>query len=200
MYIDLENELGQIVSRETISKISKYLELLTKWNAAHNLYSRKLNANEMLKHIQDSIGLGLALPEGAHIVDIGSGNGLPGIILAAMGFKVTLIELRQKRCVFLSEVARIAAMNNVEVICIDARNYIPEHKIVITSKAVASVEMLLSLTSEYRDSIESYYLQKNSSQVESELAFDSANYEFKVIENSLLSDNVIIKVSKSQKS
>ena len=80
-----------------------------KWNGAINLVSRQSLADPWRRHILDSAQLSLYLPDGVEtMVDLGSGAGLPGLILAILHpeTEVRLIESDQRKAAFLQEAAR----------------------------------------------------------------------------------------------
>ena len=62
-------------------QLVRYVELLDKWNKAYNLTSVRLPQEMMVKHIMDSLVVAPHLP-GHHYIDVGTGPGLPGIVLA----------------------------------------------------------------------------------------------------------------------
>ncbi len=100
------------VSRETLARLELYAALLIKWNNSINLVSRDSLADLWCRHFLDSAQLLEHIPstfDNAEpvIVDLGSGAGFPGMVLAILGCqKVHLIESDQRKCVFLREVAR----------------------------------------------------------------------------------------------
>src|SRR5438045_9369748 len=72
-------------SRETLSRFKLYASMLEDWNARHNLVSRESLAQVWLRHFWDSAQLVELLPAGAgSLVDLGSGAGFPGLILAGL--------------------------------------------------------------------------------------------------------------------
>ncbi|GHT88631.1 ribosomal RNA small subunit methyltransferase G [Alphaproteobacteria bacterium] len=78
----------------------KYVEILKKWNKAVNL-SRVTN-NFWERHIEDSLQISSDLDNNEKIIDIGTGNGFPGIVLAICGFKnIVLCEKNHKKSAFL---------------------------------------------------------------------------------------------------
>lgn len=101
------------VSRETMERLKIYDETLRKWNPKINLVSKSTIPDLWSRHILDSIQIFEAMenPQG-HWVDIGSGGGLPGVIVAicaadaAPDLKVTLIESDQRKSAFLRTAAR----------------------------------------------------------------------------------------------
>jgi len=96
------------VSRETLDKLSAYVDLLIKWQRRINLVGPNTVADVWRRHLLDSAQLysHLADPK-ARLLDLGSGEGFPGLVLSILGAKdVTLIESNQKKCSFLGEVIR----------------------------------------------------------------------------------------------
>jgi 16S rRNA (guanine527-N7)-methyltransferase len=101
------------VSRETLSLVNTYVDLLREWNERLNLVSDASLADVWRRHIWDSAQLIPMIPRGTKtIVDLGSGAGFPGLVLAILladrpGITVHLVESIQKKCRFLE--AAIAA-------------------------------------------------------------------------------------------
>lgn len=96
------------VSHETRARLEHYAAMLLRWNRTINLISRRDEATLWDRHIRDSLGLLPFLPhEFAFGVDLGSGGGLPGVVLAiATGKPFHLIEADQRKATFLREAAR----------------------------------------------------------------------------------------------
>lgn len=96
------------VSRETIVRLKRYAELLEKWNRSINLVGRGTIEDLWRRHMLDSAQLLPLIPDGAaSLVDLGSGAGFPGLVLAICGVQnVHLIESDRKKIIFLREVAR----------------------------------------------------------------------------------------------
>src|SRR5262245_7492694 len=103
------------VSRETIDRLSAYAALLVKWQSRINLVSAATLADLWRRHMLDSAQLFPLLPPNTQaVVDLGSGAGFPGLVLAILGVpEVHLIESDQRKCVFLAEAARAAGANAV---------------------------------------------------------------------------------------
>jgi len=97
------------VSRETLQRLKKFVVLLEHWNKSINLVSDDSLKEVWRRHIADSMQLADVIPQyNGPLVDIGSGAGLPGMILAVLGFnEVHLVESNTKKCAFLGEAARI---------------------------------------------------------------------------------------------
>lgn len=105
------------VPRGTLEKIEGYVAMLRKWNSVLNLVGKSTLEDVWQRHIADALQLYPLIPKGAeHLIDMGSGGGIPGIILAFMGIpKVTLIESDQRKAAFLKEAARATASQNISV-------------------------------------------------------------------------------------
>ena len=82
------------VSRETLARFEAYAELLTRWSARINLVGRDTLSDLWRRHILDSAQLQRFLPPSARsLIDLGSGAGLPGLVLAILGVPdVELVE------------------------------------------------------------------------------------------------------------
>lgn len=134
------------VSRETIDKFQAYLTLLEKWQRRINLVSNSTLADAWQRHILDSGQLAAYYPpQTRHILDVGSGAGFPGLVLAIMGgVTVDLVESDQRKAVFLSTVIRElglpAKVHNQRIETMP--NLRPD---VITARALAPVPKLLNL-------------------------------------------------------
>jgi 16S rRNA (guanine527-N7)-methyltransferase len=100
------------VSRETLERLSAYAALLVKWQARINLVSTATLDDLWRRHMLDSAQLVPLLPaETKSLVDLGSGAGFPGLVLAILGVPaVHLIESDQRKCIFLGEAARAAGV------------------------------------------------------------------------------------------
>ena len=96
------------VSRETLRRLESYVSLLDKWNRRINLVSRAGMADVWRRHILDSAQILRYLPPKCRrLVDLGSGAGFPGLVLAILGVQgVELIESDGRKCTFLAEAAR----------------------------------------------------------------------------------------------
>ena len=99
------------VSHETLSRLKLYAEILADWNRRHNLVSRASLPDLWRRHFWDSAQLTPFVPEAAgSIVDLGTGAGFPGLVLAEMlrgrpSLRVILYEATAKKCAFLAAVA-----------------------------------------------------------------------------------------------
>src|SRR5579872_6350644 len=98
-----------VVSRETLDRLTLYVELLIAWNRRINLVGANTIGDIWRRHILDSAQLMPLLPDGTRVVvDVGSGAGLPGLVLAMLGVpEVHLVESDQRKAAFLREAQRV---------------------------------------------------------------------------------------------
>jgi 16S rRNA (guanine527-N7)-methyltransferase len=134
------------VSRETLAKLAAYVELLSAWNRRINLVAPSTMGDLWRRHILDSAQLLPHIPRQARVlVDLGSGAGLPGLILALLGVpEVHLIESDQRKAAFLREAVRVTGANAV----IHATRAEKSSKLmadVVTARALAPLAELLDI-------------------------------------------------------
>ncbi len=100
------------VSRETLESLRRYAEILVKWQRSINLVSSESLNDLWRRHMLDSAQLRALLPpEARSLIDMGSGAGFPGLVLAILGVPhIHLIESDARKCVFLAEAARAAGL------------------------------------------------------------------------------------------
>jgi len=110
-------EAGIKVSAENIVRFSVYLEELIRWNRKINLTGLVLAEEMVVKLFVDSAFAAPFVREGAKVLDVGSGGGFPGMVLALMSPRThfTLAESRQKKVAFLKRVRSITRANNVTI-------------------------------------------------------------------------------------
>ena len=134
------------VSRETLARLEAYAELLRRWSATINLVGRDTLPELWRRHILDSAQLlELVPPAAASLIDLGSGAGLPGLVLAILGVPgVELVESDARKATFLREAARVTGTP----IRLHARRIeaVPPHPAdVVTARACAPLDRLLPL-------------------------------------------------------
>ncbi len=138
------------VSRETLARLEAYAALLGRWQARVNLVSGPSFADLWRRHMLDSAQLFPLIPKKARrLVDLGSGAGFPGLVLAIMGAPgVELVESDGRKCAFLEAVIREtgagAAVHNARV---EALAPVPAD--VVTARALAPLPRLLTLAERF---------------------------------------------------
>ncbi|KAJ1696098.1 hypothetical protein LUZ63_004610 [Rhynchospora breviuscula] len=142
-------------------QISLYVQALLQWNQRMNLTAVKDQTQVMTRHVQDSLSLLSPLhraysakcssssTHSISLVDVGSGAGLPGLILAIAcpAWKFTLLESMHKRCAFLEHVVHLTGLSNVNIVCDRAENvgqspHFREAFDVAVARAVAELRIL----------------------------------------------------------
>jgi len=142
--IDLPNDFFQ--------KVQKYKEHLFKWNKIHNLTGAK-NEQTLNEFIYDAVFPVSFLPKVGSLMDIGTGAGFPGMILAFAlpQTQITLVEPLTKRASFLQFVKADLGLQNVRVVKKRVEEMPSEIFELITSRAVTDTKMLLNLSKNFRD-------------------------------------------------
>lgn len=138
---------GTSVSRETLVKLQSYTSLLEKWTKSINLIAPKTVPEIWTRHIVDSAQvLNLAPATWKNWVDLGSGGGLPGIVIAILDEQdrpITLIESDKRKCLFLNTVRRELSLNlTIENSRIEQTNILTSS--VVSARALAPLPDLLN--------------------------------------------------------
>jgi 16S rRNA (guanine527-N7)-methyltransferase len=102
---------------EEVARLSVFLSELDRWRRTTNLTGR-LTPEELVGHALESLVGARSFPAGAHVVDVGTGGGFPGVPLALHrpDLRVTWLEPRKKRAAFLSHLTRAIPAPNAEVL------------------------------------------------------------------------------------
>jgi 16S rRNA (guanine527-N7)-methyltransferase len=142
----VEKATGRDVSRETFEKLEAYAALLADESRRQNLISASTRDDLWDRHIIDSAQLVRFEPEpGASWIDLGSGAGLPGIVIACLvGGPVTLVEPRRLRADFLHKVAERLGLR-VDIRAMKAERVEGGYD-VITARALAPLAHLLEIS------------------------------------------------------
>ncbi len=166
---DLSTAAGRNVSRETSDLLKRYAELLLDENAKQNLVSKSSEPTLWDRHIVDSAQLIRFASPGQSWTDIGTGPGLPGLVLAILDpGKMILVEQRRRRVEFLEAVASELQLANVKIV--HGRTEATRSKTeFITARAVASPGALFDMSSHLRHAGTTYVLPRGRS-AQSELA------------------------------
>ncbi len=139
-----------IVSRETSERLAAYEALLRLWNPKINLVSAADLEDLRARHIDDALALIPLIPIGTtRAIDLGSGGGLPGLVLAiTTGIAFDLVESDTRKSAFLREAARVsAAPARVHHARIEAANLPPAP--LVTARALAPLPRLLELSARF---------------------------------------------------
>lgn len=193
---------GLDVSRETIAGLETYVALLEKWNPKINLVSRSTLDEIWDRHIVDSAQL-FALADGSaeKWVDIGSGGGFPGLVIAILSKElapqrhVTLVESDQRKSAFLRTVARETGCN-VRVIADRVEKIEPLEADILSARALADLKALLGFADIHLGKQGTCLFPKGHSwQKEVQIAADSWRFEHEAIMSKTSQDAVILRIN-----
>ncbi|MBT8416044.1 MAG: 16S rRNA (guanine(527)-N(7))-methyltransferase RsmG [Silicimonas sp.] len=144
---------GRDVSRETISRLSEFVALVKKWNPKINLVSKGSMDDIWTRHILDSAQILEYAPPGIdRWMDLGSGGGFPGVVIATMLNEiqpetvVTLVEADQRKATFLKTVARELGVT-MEIRAQRIESLAPQGADVVSARALAPLPKLLEYVS-----------------------------------------------------
>jgi 16S rRNA (guanine527-N7)-methyltransferase len=138
------------VSRETLERLCTYVELLTAWNRRINLVGRNTMGDVWRRHIFDSAQLFPLIPaESRVLVDLGSGAGLPGLVLSILGVpNCHLIDSDGRKAAFLREAVRVTgAPATVHLARLDRAKTPPAD--VVTARALAPLSELVEISQRF---------------------------------------------------
>lgn len=141
------------VSRETMERLDLHLDLVRRWTARINLVAPSTLEDAWLRHIVDSAQLlSESWPFGGRWLDLGSGAGFPGLVIAILlqehdpAARVTLVESDRRKATFLRQAAQ-ATQIPVTVLAERAESLEPLSAQIITARALAPVDRLCALAS-----------------------------------------------------
>ncbi|MCP4386483.1 MAG: 16S rRNA (guanine(527)-N(7))-methyltransferase RsmG [Hyphomicrobiales bacterium] len=141
------------VSRETASRLTAFVGLVRKWQRVENLISAKTLPMIWHRHVADSAQLVSLFPDSLRWLDLGTGAGFPGIVLACLlaesaEAKIDLLEANGRKCAFLRHVVREIAIpavvhqGRIEALVADWGEPIDR----VTARAVAPLNRLIGLS------------------------------------------------------
>jgi len=146
--IEGSSELGFNLSENQLEKLFHYLELIMKWNKVHNLTAIDDPSEGVKKHLLDSLSI-LSFIKKGKILDVGSGAGLPGVIISIMrdDVDVTSIDSVGKKCRFMEHAKLNLVLDNFNVVNDRVEIYKPTECFnQIVSRAFATFEDTKKLT------------------------------------------------------
>ncbi len=147
MSLDAETACARMgVSRETADALKGYVDLLKRWQGRVNLISSGSLPDVWERHVLDSAQLLPLLPAGTRtLLDVGSGSGFPGLVLAVLGVPdVHLVESARRKVTFLREAARHTGAP-VQVHGCRVESLALPSADVVTARACAPLDRLLTL-------------------------------------------------------
>ena len=150
------------VNAAECAQFARYLNLLNKWNQVHNLTAVRDVEEQIPRHILDCLAVLPYLDDATTLVDIGSGAGLPALMLAIMRpqMAVTALESNGKKAAFLREAVRVLALANVQVVAQRVEDWQAPPQAVIISRALAAADRFIALTAHLGDANSRWLLMK----------------------------------------
>jgi len=147
-------ELGLAPTEAQTSALLRYLDLLQRWNATYNLTAVRDRAGMLTQHLADCLAIIPPLQRRAaqgRLLDVGSGSGLPGVVIAALlpGWDVTCVDAVAKKAAFVRQVAGTLALTNLHVVHGRVQDLRLPPFDLITSRAFASLADFTRLTRQH---------------------------------------------------
>jgi 16S rRNA (guanine527-N7)-methyltransferase len=138
-------ELGLAPSTDACERLLDYVELLSRWNSAYNLTAVRGHLEMVTRHLLDSMAVAKYV-RGDNLADLGSGAGLPGLVLAILdpARLHVLIDSNGKKIRFLREAVRSLGLSNVRVEHARVEDARGQYDC-ITARAFASLADMLKL-------------------------------------------------------
>lgn len=191
---DLSSFCGLSVSRETEMALAQFEGLVRRWNSSINLVSKSSLNDIRHRHTLDSAQLyTLAPPTSRRWVDIGSGAGFPGLVIAILarefngGLKMTLVESDQRKATFLREAARSLKLE-VEVLSSRIETLNPLAADVVSARALAPLGKLMEYAERHLIA-EGIAIFPKGERAEEEIGAARAEWNFRVDSLPSLSDS-----------
>ena len=164
-------------------KFKKYAEMLREWSKKMNLVAPSTLTDIETRHFADSAQLADVLPKDVNVIDLGSGAGFPGVVLAILGWHVTCIESIGKKVSFLNAVREELNLENLTIYHGRVENFFPAFlnknvkkagNFVITARAFAPLVKIL----DYVHGIKCRLFLLKGREIENEVAVAKQKYRF----------------------
>ena len=167
-----------------IDKLLIYMKLLIKWNQTYNLTAITEESHIITHHLLDCLSV-IKLVKSTNILDVGSGAGLPGLILALCfpDKKITMVDKVGKKTAFIQQIIGEFSLNNARVLndrVEDVKNYREYDGII--SRAFSDMETLINLTSHLLVEQGNWYAMKSKKSRANEMATIKYPYHMDKIE------------------
>ena len=190
------------VSRETKARLETYADLLRKWNPKINLVSKSTMDDLWSRHIIDSAQIYALAPHPIeHWVDLGSGGGFPGLVIAIMAAdqgspkKTTLVESDARKCAFLRTVIRETGVS--ATVMNERIEALPDLEAdILSARALGSLKLLLSFADRHLATTGTAIFPKGANW-EKELpdAQSKWNFDYQLVKSETESGPVIMKIT-----
>jgi 16S rRNA (guanine527-N7)-methyltransferase len=191
------------VPRETIHKLTRYADLLEHWQKTTNLVSASTLPELWFRHFADSAQLRDLAPNARLWLDLGSGAGFPGLVVAILqsgkaDFRMHLVEANRKKCAFLAEVARavqapvdIHAMR-IEELAESDQSLTPD---VVSARALAPLPRLFELAKPFfGEGTRGLFLKGRETEAEIDAAREWWDFDARLHQSVTANDGRIVEV------
>lgn len=176
-------------------KFDLYEKMLRDWSQKMNLVAPSTLADIKTRHFADSAQLADVLPKDTNVIDLGSGAGFPGVVLAILGWNVTCIESIGKKVSFLSAVKEALGLGNLTIYHGRVENYISalshNSDSVFTARAFAPLVKILDYT--HKTKYRLFLLKGREIEAEIQAAKIKYKFDYELIP-SKTGDGYIIKI------
>lgn len=195
------------VSRETISRLERYEALLKQWQKAVNLVAPDTLDDVWERHFADSAQLVLAAETAEKWLDLGTGGGFPGMVVAILlanrsDSSVHLIDSNARKCAFLSEVARETGTKvtiqqaRIEDVSPDTLDMRPD---IVTARALTALDNLLGLALPFfGDDTRGLFLKGRTASHEVDDARKRYSFDARMIPSYTSKEGCIVEISNLQ--
>jgi 16S rRNA (guanine527-N7)-methyltransferase len=174
--------LGEDPALHPIDSYLAYIDLLEKWNKAYNLSGIKLKEKMLTHHLLDSLSV-LPFLQGGHGLDVGTGAGLPGFILALAKPEMhwVLLDSNQKKITFLNHALMELAPGNIEVVRNRVEDYRQEQLFsTITCRALMTASKFCDLVDPLLESAGLILMMKAAAVEEESTDLDPLHYRARI--------------------
>ena len=160
-------------------KFIEYEKLLKNWSNKMNLVAPSTLTDIQNRHIKDSAQLAKYIPKNVKIIDLGSGAGFPGVVLAILGWNVTCIESIGKKTKFLAELKEKLDLPNLNIINDRIENFLSKTPVnagdfVFTARAFAPLIKIFDYT--HKTNCRLFLLKGR--EIETEITTAKSRYKF----------------------
>lgn len=190
---------GLNVSRETFDRLKHLESLLVKWNPRINLVAKSTINDAWDRHILDSIPVFSAVSGAGRWIDIGSGGGFPGLVIAILNaekqnFEITMIESDQRKCAFLRTVIRETGVQ-ADVISKRIEAVEPMQADILSARALADLNLLLEFSERHLGSSGTALFPKGLNWKKEVLAAqESWSFDYEALRSETQEGAVILKI------
>lgn len=180
-------------------KFDLYAEMLRDWSKRMNLVAPSTLSDINIRHFADSAQLADVLPRDVDVVDLGSGAGFPGVVLAILGWNVTCIESIGKKVAFLTAVKNALKLDNLTVFHGRVEDFVKQTKLnkdtcVFTARAFAPLIKILDYV--YRQNCRLFLLKGREIETEISVAKQKYKFDYNLIPSKTGDGNILIVYNK----